>query len=259
LLRWRIATALILAPIILGAILYGGWAIPVMILLVVARAAQELARALKPLPFLAAFGAGAFPVLLSIPYGATGALAGVVLSLPWALFWLGSQPETRTLRALLALLLMALWVGAPMAHLGLIEDELAGGTYLILVAVVGPWISDSGAYFAGRFFGRHPLFPNLSPKKTVEGGIGGILLTTVLVGCLTYWFLDFGPVEAALWGVAISILSQAGDLFESIIKRILDLKDLGRALPGHGGILDRIDSLLFTAPAIYYFYAPFAL
>jgi phosphatidate cytidylyltransferase len=259
LLRWRTATALILAPIVLGAILYGGWAIPVLILLVVARAAQELARALKPLPFRAAFGAGAFPVLLSIPYGATGALAGVVLSLPWALLWLASQPEARTLRALLALLLMALWVGAPMAHLGLIEDELAGGTYLILVAVVGPWISDSGAYFAGRFFGRHPLFPNLSPKKTVEGGIGGILLTTVAVGCFTYWFLDFGPVEAALWGVAISILSQAGDLFESILKRILDLKDLGRALPGHGGILDRIDSLLFTAPAIYYFYAPLAL
>jgi phosphatidate cytidylyltransferase len=259
LLRWRIATALILAPIILGAILYGSWAIPVMILLVVARAAQELARALKPLPFRAAFGAGAFPVLLSIPFGATGALAGVVLSLPWALLWLASQPEARTLRALLALLLMALWVGAPMAHLGLIEDELAGGTYLILVAVVGPWISDSGAYFAGRFFGRHPLFPNLSPKKTVEGGIGGILLTTVAIGCFTYAFLDFGPVEAALWGVAISILSQAGDLFESILKRILDLKDLGRALPGHGGILDRIDSLLFTAPAIYYFYAPFAL
>jgi phosphatidate cytidylyltransferase len=259
LLRWRTATALILAPIVLGALLYGGWAIPVLILLVVARAAQELARALKPLPFRAAFGAGAFPVLLSIPYGATGALAGVVLSLPWALLWLASQPEARTLRALLALLLMALWVGAPMAHLGLIEDELAGGTYLILVAVVGPWISDSGAYFAGRFFGRHPLFPNLSPKKTVEGGIGGILLTTVAVGCFTYWFLDFGPVEAALWGVAISILSQAGDLFESILKRILDLKDLGRALPGHGGILDRIDSLLFTAPAIYYFYAPLAL
>jgi len=127
------------------------------------------------------------------------------------------------------------------------------------VAVVGPWISDSGAYFAGRFFGRHPLFPNLSPKKTVEGGIGGVLLTMVAVGSFTYGFLDFGPVEAALWGVAISILSQAGDLFESILKRILDLKDLGRALPGHGGILDRIDSLLFTAPAIYYFYAPFAL
>ena len=258
-LRWRTLTALILAPIVLGAILYGGWAILVVILLVVARAAQELARALKPLPFRAAFGAGAFPVLLSIPFGATGALAGVVLSLPWALLWLAVQPEARTLRALLALLLMALWVGVPMAHLGLIEDELADGTYLILVAVVGPWISDSGAYFAGRFFGRHPLFPNLSPKKTIEGGIGGALLTTVAVGYFTYVFLGFGPVVAALWGVAISILSQAGDLFESILKRILDLKDLGRALPGHGGILDRIDSLLFTAPAVYYFYFLFTL
>ena len=258
-LRWRAVTALILAPIVLGAILHGGWAILVVILLVVARAAQELARALKPLPFRAAFGAGAFPVLLSIPYGASGALAGVVLSLPWALLWLAIQPEARTLRALLALLLMALWVGAPMAHLGLIEDELAGGTYLILVAVVGPWISDSGAYFAGRLLGRHPLFPNLSPKKTVEGGIGGVLLTTVAVGWFMYDFLGFGTVEAALWGLAISILSQDGDLFESILKRILDLKDLGRALPGHGGILDRIDSLLFTAPAVYYFYVLFAL
>lgn len=258
-LRWRAVTALILAPIVLGAILYGGWAITVLILLVVARAAQELARALKPLPFRAAFGAGAFPVLLSIPYGATGALAGVVLSLPWALLWLAIQPEARTLRALLALLLMALWVGAPVAHLGLIEDELAGGTYLILVAVVGPWISDSGAYFAGRLFGRHPLFPNLSPKKTVEGGIGGVLLTMVAVGCFMYVLLGFSLVEAALWGVGVSVLSQAGDLFESILKRILDLKDLGRALPGHGGILDRIDSLLFTAPAVYYFYVLFVL
>ena len=251
-LRWRFVTALILAPIIVGAVLYGRWAVLVVILLVVARAAQELARALKPLPFLAAFGAGAFPVLLSIPSGATGALAGVVLSLPWALLWLAGHPEARTLRALLALLLMALWVGAPMAHLSLIEEELTGGKYLILVAVVGPWISDSGAYFAGRFFGRHPLFPNLSPKKTVEGGIGGLILTMAAVGCFTYEFLDFGPVEAVLWGLGISVLSQAGDLFESILKRILDLKDLGRALPGHGGILDRIDSLLFTAPAVYY-------
>lgn len=256
-LRWRFVTALILAPIVLGAILYGRWAVLAVILIVIALAAQELARALKPLPFPAAFGAGAFPVLLSIPYGASGALAGLFLSLPWALLWLAGQPEARTLRALLALLLMAIWVGAPLAHLGLIEEELTYGKYLILVAVVGPWISDSGAYFTGRFFGRHPLFPNLSPKKTVEGAIGGLVVTMVAVGYFTHEFLDFGLVVAALWGLAISILSQAGDLFESILKRILDLKDLGRALPGHGGILDRIDSLLFTAPAVYYLYTLF--
>ena len=149
---------------------------------------------------------------------------------------------------------MALWVGAPLAHLGLMQDLEPDGRYLVLVAVVGPWISDAGAYFAGRFFGRHPLFPTLSPKKTVEGGFGGLLVTVVVVGYFTHALLGFGAFEAALWGVVISILSQAGDLFESILKRLLELKDLGRALPGHGGILDRIDSMLFTAPAVYYLY-----
>jgi phosphatidate cytidylyltransferase len=257
-LRWRFLTALVLAPVVLGAIWLGPWAILAVVLVVVARAAQELARALKPLPFLAALGAGGLPVLLSVPYGEVGVLAGAVLSLPWALLWLTGRPEARTLRAVLALLLMALWVGVPMAHLGLI-GELKDGKFLVLVAVVGPWISDAGAYFAGRFFGRHKLFPNLSPRKTVEGAIGGLLLSVATVGFFVYGFLGFGIVEAALSGVAISVFSQAGDLFESILKRLLDLKDLGRALPGHGGILDRIDSLLFTAPAVYYLYVLFIL
>src|SRR5215212_9953713 len=252
-LRWRAATALVLAPVALGAIALGKWAVLAVVFLVMAAGAYELSNALEPLPFVAALGAGAVPILLAIPYGPTGILAGALLALPWALLWFAGRPETRTLRAVLAVLLMALWVGAPLAHLGLFPRSRYG-VILILVAVVGPWISDSGAYFAGRFFGRHLLFPNLSPKKTIEGGLGGILLTMITVGYFTYWFLGFAPVEAVLWGLVISILSQAGDLFESILKRILDLKDLGRALPGHGGILDRIDSLLFTAPAVYYLY-----
>jgi phosphatidate cytidylyltransferase len=251
-LRWRTATAAILAPIVLGAIVLGGRAgVLALVLLVTGLAAYELSQALKPLPFPAAFGAGAIPVLLSIPYGLIGIMAGVCFSLPWALFWLAGKPETRTLRAVLAILLMALWVGASLAHLGLIadsEDEVV----LILVAVVGPWVSDAGAYFAGRLFGRHPLVPNLSPKKTVEGSVGGLLLTMLVVGWAAYWFLGFPIPAAAAAGVAISIFSQGGDLFESLLKRILNIKDLGRSLPGHGGILDRIDSLLFTAPAVYY-------
>lgn len=253
-LRWRFATALLLAPVVLGAIWLGPHTILAVVLLVVARAAQELSRALKPLPFLAALGAGALPVVLSIPYGANGALAGAVLSLPWALFWLAGKPEVRTLRAVLALLLMALWVGAPMAHLGLLRELPGVGSLLVLLAVVGPWISDTGAYFGGRFFGRHKLFPALSPKKTYEGAVGGLLLSVAVIGFFAHYFLDFGLLQAALLGAAISVFSQAGDLFESILKRLLDLKDLGRALPGHGGILDRIDSMLFTAPALYYLY-----
>jgi phosphatidate cytidylyltransferase len=250
-LRWRAATALVLAPIALASIALGKWAILLVLLVVIAGAAYELSRALEPLPFMAAFGAGALPLLLSIPYQITGILAGAIAALPWSLFWLAARPETRTLRAVLAVLLMSLWVGAPLAHLGLFPDTRYG-VVLILIAVVGPWISDAGAYFAGRFFGRHLLFPSLSPKKTVEGGIGGLLLTVLVVAPVACVLLDFSPVKALLIGAVVSVASQCGDLFESSLKRILDVKDLGTFLPGHGGVLDRVDSLLFTAPAVYY-------
>ena len=250
-LRWRAVTALVLAPIALATIALGKWAILLVLLVVIAGAAYELSHALEPLPFLAAFGAGALPMLLSIPYGSTGILLGAVVALPWSLFWLAARPETRTLRAVLAVLLMSLWVGVPLAHLGLFPDTRPG-VVLILIAVVGPWISDAGAYFAGRLFGRHLLFPSLSPKKTVEGGLGGLLLTVLVVAPLAFTLLDFNPVKALLIGAAVSVASQCGDLFESALKRILDVKDLGNFLPGHGGVLDRVDSLLFTAPAVYY-------
>ena len=250
-LRRRAVTALVLAPIALGAIALGKWAVLLVVLLVTVGAAYELSRALNPLPFLAALGAGAAPILLSLPYGPMGILAGALLALPWALFWLAGKPETRTLRAVLAVLLMALWVGAPLAHLGLFPRSRYG-VVLILIAVVGPWISDSGAYFAGRFFGRHLLFPSLSPNKTLEGGLGGLLATVLVVGVVSYQFLGFSLAKAAIIGAGVSLFSQTGDLFESTLKRILDVKDLGHFLPGHGGVLDRVDSLLFTAPAVYY-------
>src|SRR3954449_9261827 len=205
-LRWRAATALVLAPVALAAIALGKWAILLVLLVVIAGAAYELSRALDPLPFLAAFGAGAAPLLLSIPYQRTGILAGAMACLPWALFWLAARPETRTLRAVLAVLLMSLWVGAPLAHLGLFPDS-RDGVVLILIAVVGPWISDSGAYFAGRLFGRHLLFPSLSPKKTVEGGAGGLLLTLLVVAPVASLLLDFGLVKALIIGAIVSAAS----------------------------------------------------
>ncbi len=252
-LRWRAATALVLAPIALASIALGKWAILAVLLVVTAGAAYELSRALEPLPFVAALGAGALPLLLSIPYHQTGILLGALASLPWALLWFVAKPETRTLRAVLAVLLMSLWVGVPLAHLGLFPRSHYG-VVLILIAVVGPWISDSGAYFAGRFFGRNLLFPSLSPNKTVEGGLGGLLLTILVVAPVSYQLLDFTLAKALIIGAAVSICSQCGDLFESSLKRILDVKDLGNFLPGHGGVLDRVDSLLFTAPAVYYIF-----
>jgi phosphatidate cytidylyltransferase len=250
-LGWRTATALVLAPVALGAILLGEWAVLTLVFIVIGVAAYELSQALKPLPFAAALGAGALPLILSVPYERTGILAGAMLSLPWALFWLARRPQIRTLRAVLAVFLMALWVGAPLAHLGLFPRSRYG-VILILIAVVGPWISDSGAYFAGHIFGRRLLFPSLSPNKTVEGSLGGLLLTLLIVGFVSHELLDFSPAKATVVGAGVSLFSQSGDLFESALKRTLDVKDLGHFLPGHGGVLDRIDSLLFTAPAVYY-------
>jgi phosphatidate cytidylyltransferase len=252
-LRWRAATALVLAPIVLASIAVGEWAVIAILLLVIGGAAYELSRALEPLPFVAALGAGALPLLLSIPYHESGVLAGAVVCLPWALIWLAARPETRTLRAVLAVLLMSLWVGVPLAHLGLFPRSRYG-VVLILIAVVGPWISDAGAYFAGRFFGRRLLVPTLSPNKTVEGSIGGLLSTVLIVAPVALQLLDFTFAKALIMGACVSVFSQCGDLFESSLKRILDVKDLGNFLPGHGGILDRVDSLLFTAPAVYYIY-----
>lgn len=244
-------TALLLAPVVLGAMFLGRWTVLALVIAVVALAAYELSQALNPLPFPAALGAGLFPVVLSVPFGAGGVLGGAVLALPWALFWLAGRSEARTLRALLALLLMSLWVGSPMAMAALIA-RAEDGVILILIAVVGPWVSDSGAYFAGRLIGRHPMFPSLSPKKTIEGAVGGLLLTMGAVGIVGYYALGLTPLQAALAGAVVSVFSQSGDLFESLLKRMMEIKDLGNTLPGHGGILDRIDSLLFTAPAVYY-------
>lgn len=250
-LRLRTLTAVVIAPIIIAGIIVGDWAILALALVVIGICAYELSRALEPLPFPAALVAGVTPVLLSIPYGTVGILAGSILSLPWALVWLAGRSDVRTLRAILAILLMSVWVGVPMAHLGLIS-ALQNDRLLIVIAIVGPWISDAGAYFAGRIFGRHLLFPTLSPSKTVEGGVGGLILTTLVVGWFSLEILGFDPVKSIVLGLMVSVASQAGDLFESTLKRILDIKDLGKILPGHGGMLDRIDSLLFTAPAVYY-------
>ncbi len=250
-LRWRLATALALGPVVLGVIALGRWAIFIAVLVVIGIAAYELSQSIRPLPFPAALGAGAIPILLSAPSGLYGVLAGVLLSLPWALLWLAGKPDSRTLHSLLAILLMALWVGTPLAHLVLLAGQV-NGRILVLAAVMGTWVSDAGAYFGGRLFGRHLMFPVLSPKKTVEGGIGGLVVTVLVIGWGAHQFLGLAFPVAAVVGALISVCAQLGDLFESTLKRILDTKDIGHLLPGHGGILDRIDSLLFVAPALYY-------
>lgn len=116
---------------------------------------------------------------------------------------------------------------------------------MLLTIFVAIWANDTGAYLAGSTFGRHKLFPSVSPKKSWEGFFGG-LVAAVIVSCL---FLGWS-LEGILYGVVISVVGTWGDLFESMIKRQVGVKDSGNILPGHGGILDRIDSLLFVLPGV---------
>lgn len=130
---------------------------------------------------------------------------------------------------------------------------------IILLALLLTWASDTGGYFGGRFWGKHKLAPLLSPGKTWEGALGGIILTC-FTAALFFRFVDMGMGSWAyviLLGVLASIMAQFGDLFISGMKRHFSVKDTGRIIPGHGGILDRFDSFLLVAPVVFYFYSFF--
>jgi phosphatidate cytidylyltransferase len=135
-------------------------------------------------------------------------------------------------------------------------DELGAFTYLLIF--IGAWITDSFAYFCGMLFGKHKLIPQISPKKTVEGSLGGILfcgLAFVLYGwILRHWLhiaTDFSYFLLFVYGVVVSVVSQIGDLAMSAVKRHYQIKDYGRILPGHGGFLDRFDSILAVATVLF--------
>jgi len=129
---------------------------------------------------------------------------------------------------------------------------LPAGMGLLATVLLVTKLGDIGAYFIGVCFGRRPLMPHISPKKTVEGSIGGLFFS-ILAALICRPFLNFSYTHLIVIGICLGVLGQLGDLSESLIKRDCAVKDSGRILPGMGGILDEIDSLLFTAP-IFYFY-----
>lgn len=139
--------------------------------------------------------------------------------------------------------------------------EQGDGNWLVWIIFLSAWGSDTFAYFTGKFLGRHYLVPKLSPRKTVEGAVGGSIGGGIL--CLVYGvilqeflhiLIPFPLIYLFLLGAGMAILSQFGDLAASAMKRAVGLKDFGSIIPGHGGILDRFDSILFTAPFVYYIY-----
>ncbi|MGB5823227.1 MAG: phosphatidate cytidylyltransferase [Proteocatella sp.] len=142
-----------------------------------------------------------------------------------------------------------IYVPVFLSHINLLSIE---GSIFIWLLFIFAWGSDTCAYFAGMFFGKHKLIPEISPKKTIEGAIGGIIGTVILTLLFATYFKEPNLLYFIPLAVIGSIVSQIGDLFASAIKREFGIKDYGNLIPGHGGILDRFDSILFTAPLTYY-------
>ena len=153
---------------------------------------------------------------------------------------------------------MSLWAAMSMSCIVALRMWPQHGLFLVVWLLLVPWMSDTGAYFTGVACGKHKLCPNISPKKTVEGLIGGLVISTAIcIGVAWGYQHFFAPqVHIHLWLVGAitlvgAVLSVFGDLLASLIKRQADIKDYGAVMPGHGGVMDRFDSFLFTAPFVY--------
>lgn len=145
-----------------------------------------------------------------------------------------------------------MYIGLPLGLLAATRWTLGREAALLLIVTVA--ISDSLQYYSGRTFGRHPLAPVISPKKTIEGAVGGFVGAAISLGVIGYWWLpQMGLPARVMLGLALAAVGIVGDLFESLLKRSVDMKDASAMIPGHGGVLDRIDALLFAAPVYYVF------
>ena len=195
--------------------------------------------------------------LILIPFAIVlfGVLAGITLWLRQRTKQLEPTPQKLGWDWLLTIF-APIYVGLPLSLITFIR-QIEGqdkGFAWITLAFIGTWGTDTAAYFAGRFFGKHKLAPRISPKKTIEGAIGGVALGvvgTVLVGS---WLLGLQWYFTVPLGFGVAIVSILGDLFESWVKRRFDTKDLGKIIPGHGGLLDRIDSFLAVSVLVFVFF-----
>ncbi len=143
----------------------------------------------------------------------------------------------------------SMYIMAGFGSILFLRDHTVGGEYLYLVVFIGAWVTDTFAYFTGMLLGKHKLIPEVSPKKTVEGSIGGTLFCAAAIFAYGCYIVHFTSYSGTLWifavlGLVIAVVSQIGDLCMSVIKRTYGIKDYGKLFPGHGGVLDRFDSII---------------
>jgi phosphatidate cytidylyltransferase len=266
----RIIFAVIAAPTSIAIVYFGDWALAIVLSVLAALAAWELFRMARETGALPLEPAGiALAALLPIAVHAQRlgiytlsltAVVAMVLLLFASTIWLRG-PAGKPLSSVAITAFGVMYAGLFSYIYALRYHDYAigaaAGTALVFLPIFLTWTTDVGAYVFGRMFGRKKLMPSVSPGKTVEGAVGGLGLTIVI--CLLYVRFILMPFAllgltiqgAVLFAIVVSIAAQTGDLAESLLKREAGVKDSSRILPGHGGILDRFDGVLFVMPVAF--------
>jgi phosphatidate cytidylyltransferase len=253
----RVVVAALALPLVALLVWLGGWWLFGLAAVGAVRALHEYARLVRPLrPLVLAAYVGAVAMLAAATAGGTAWLLGAILLTLVATFVLHVLAETRppATVSMGSTVLGATWIGLGLAHVLLLRGLPEQGVLAVFTVLLAVWASDTLAFFAGRFVGRHKLAPVMSPGKTWEGFVAGTAAAVAVAFFALYedreTFLTIW--QALLLGVAIALAGVVGDLLESAVKRDMRAKDSGRLLAAHGGVLDRIDSLLLAAPVSFY-------
>ena len=243
-MKTRIITAGIGGIVFLASLLFTVWSWKILIFLLTILALSEWYK-MNQIPSLSALGVlgyfGAFGIIIG----------GVDVYFVMTLLFLSSVVlSLRTHQVYHIGILALFWFGLYYIIIGFQASVVwyeSYGKWFVLYLILLIWSSDTFAYFTGYFFGKHKMAPQLSPKKTYEGLVGGIIGTVALSYLLTLWLhISMTPYQSILIGTFVACAAPLGDLFESAVKRHVGVKDAGNLLPGHGGILDRFDSFLFV-------------
>jgi phosphatidate cytidylyltransferase len=251
----RVLVTVVGVPVVLYLVYLGGWwlfGLAAVAALIALHELYVMARSLRPL-VLAGY-AGALATLLGAELGGPAwMIGGFMLTLVLAFLLYGiaetRQPATVTMSTTL---MGVAWIALGLGHLLLLRDVPDHGRLAVFTVLLAVFADDTAAYLIGRLLGRHKLAPSLSPGKTWEGFVAGTL-AAIAVAFFALYEQDFLSIpESIVLGAAVALAGATGDLFESAIKRDLRVKDSGQLLGGHGGMLDRIDSLLFASVAAFY-------
>ncbi len=264
-LKTRVISAVIGLPIILGALLVGEKPLIILIFLISIAGLYEYYNAFRnvgysPATWIGYLGTITYYYLIIINEYSVASLSLMAFIIIILLFFDNLIKNNTIVDSAITILGM-IYVSCLFSNIIFLQSGV-NGSVLVWLPFVTAWLSDTFAYFTGIILGKNKLCPKISPKKTVEGSLGGIIGSTIfsLIAGVIFNNLGFSIpfLHYGIIGVLCGITGQIGDLFASSIKRFCKIKDYGKIIPGHGGILDRFDSILFTAPTVYFYFIYFS-